>query len=211
MVCGIRFTPNSAPSTSFTVSDVPASATEPLGAMKRASSVGARKRNRVLSPSGVIATISATPSTWPETICPPISSPSLSARSRLIRSPTLQARRPRRIAVFETLSAETSTSNQAPPPEAAPRSTTVRHTPSQAIEAPMAMVPGSAAQRMRTRRSPRSSRRSTVPISVTIPVNIARLSVLLASARLLARTRRRSKGASGRAPRRPVPSVWLHG
>ena len=43
--------------------------------------------------------------------------------------------------VRDTVSAETSTSNQAPP-SAGPRSTTVRQTPSQAIEAPSAMPSG---------------------------------------------------------------------
>ena len=44
-VCGMMLTPKSSPSTSFTVSDVPSRATEPLGAMKRASVAGTRNRN----------------------------------------------------------------------------------------------------------------------------------------------------------------------
>ena len=41
-VCGIIFTPNTSPSTSFTVSDIPSSATDPLEAIKCASSCGTR-------------------------------------------------------------------------------------------------------------------------------------------------------------------------
>ena len=43
-VCGMMNTPNSSPLTSFTVSEMPSSATEPLAAMKRASAFGARNR-----------------------------------------------------------------------------------------------------------------------------------------------------------------------
>jgi hypothetical protein len=56
----------------------------------------------------------------------------------LTRRPGAQPPALERMLVRATVSAETSTSNQAPAPSG-PRSTTVRHTPSQAIEAPIAI------------------------------------------------------------------------
>jgi hypothetical protein len=131
----MTLTPKARPSTSLTVSEMPSSATEPLGAMKRARSGGTWKRKRRESPSGSIATISASPSTWPETMCPPSSSPSFSGRSRLTREP---GRQPQRGAM--SVSAEASTTNQPRPSLWRPVSMAVRHTPEQAMEAPIAMV-----------------------------------------------------------------------
>ena len=54
-VCGMMLTPKVFPSTSFTVSEVPSSATDPFGAMKRASEFGISNRKRRKSPSGAIA------------------------------------------------------------------------------------------------------------------------------------------------------------
>ena len=48
-VCGMTSTEKVSPSTSLTVSDTPSSATEPLGAMKRARSCGARSIKRAMS------------------------------------------------------------------------------------------------------------------------------------------------------------------
>ena len=161
-VWGIRLTPNSRPSTSLTVSEVPFSATDPLGAMKRASSGGARKETRVLCPSSRKPTSSARPSTWPVTMCPPSSSPARSGRSRLTSRPGSQEPS----AVFDIVSADTSASNQPSAPSA-----TVRQTPSQAMEAPAAEASIGAA--IRTRMPEARSTRSTRPTSVTIPVNMS--------------------------------------
>ena len=82
-VCGMISTENVSPSTALTVSETPSSATEPLAAMKRASSAGARSTKRAMSVKSSRATTLASPSTWPATRWPPSSSPSLSGRSRL--------------------------------------------------------------------------------------------------------------------------------
>ncbi len=90
-VCGMMLTPKRVPSTSLTVSETPSSATEPLGAMKRAR---IRRRLNVMrmdSPSGVTLTTSAMPSTWPVTMWPPSSSPTCIGRSRLTGRPTFQS------------------------------------------------------------------------------------------------------------------------
>ena len=70
-------TENVSPATSFTVSETPSSATEPLAAMKRASAAGARNTSRAMSSRSSRSTSSAMPSTWPATIWPPSSSPIL--------------------------------------------------------------------------------------------------------------------------------------
>ena len=127
----------------------------------------------MLSPSGCSATISARPSTWPETMWPPSSSPSRSARSRLTRRPSRPGGRGRGGRwCCATVSAEMSTSNQAP----SPRGPAVDHGQADAVAGDRgadrdALRPGRP-QRMRARRSPRSSSRSIVPMSVTIPVNM---------------------------------------
>src|SRR4029079_12269585 len=64
-VCEMMFTPKRLPSTSFTVSEIPSTAIEPLEAMKRASSPGASNTKRTLPPSDAIDAIRPTPSTWP--------------------------------------------------------------------------------------------------------------------------------------------------
>src|SRR5688572_27819486 len=135
--------------------------------MNGASSLGARTVRRVESPSGCQSAMRPTASTWPETMCPPSSSPTLSEGSRFTRRSSCHMP----CAVRLTVSAETSTANHAAP-GAPPRSTTVRHTPDQAIEAPMAIAAGSNGQAMRTRKSPRCSTLSIVPTAVTIPVNM---------------------------------------
>ena len=71
---------------------------------------------------------SPTPSTWPETMWPPSSSPTLAARSRFTGSPAFQAPS----VVLARVSPETSTANQL-----SPFSTTVRQQPECEIEAPM--------------------------------------------------------------------------
>ena len=82
-VCGMISTVKVSPSTALTVSETPSSATEPLGAMKRASSAGARSVKRAISVMSSRVTTLASPSTWPATRWPPSSSPNLSERSRL--------------------------------------------------------------------------------------------------------------------------------
>src|SRR6185437_12249442 len=62
-VCGIMFTPNRTPSTSFTVRDTPSRATEPFGAINRAKFAGASNVTRVDSPSAATCWTSAVPST----------------------------------------------------------------------------------------------------------------------------------------------------
>src|SRR3546814_16004796 len=88
---------------------------------------------RWLSPTGSTLSSTASPSTWPVTTCPPISSPSFSERSRFIPVPTTQVP----IEVRDRLSSDTSTANQ-PPPSAEPLSTRVLHAPAQELEAPNA-------------------------------------------------------------------------
>src|ERR1700722_2323166 len=132
-VWGMMFTPKVSPRTSLTVNDTPSTATLPLTAMKRESEAGTRKFQRVEAFSGVADTAVPTPSTWPETRCPPNSSPTRSDRSRLTRDPTVQLPS----LVWARVSAEASTANHvgcAP----GPNSTAVRQQPEQEIEAPSA-------------------------------------------------------------------------
>src|SRR5690606_22372110 len=119
-VWGMTFTSKRVPSTALTVSDTPSTVIEPLGAIWRCSGAGASTAIRREPPSGVTDTTVPTPSTWPETMCPPISSPSRAARSRFTAEPSVQSPR----VVFDRVSAETSTANQP-----GPVSTTVRQTP----------------------------------------------------------------------------------
>src|SRR5579875_3642417 len=167
-VCGIIVTPNSAPSTALTVNETPSTAMLPFSAMNRASACGARKRQRVDWRSRSAASASPVPSTWPETRCPPNSSPSFSARSRLTRVPAFQ----RPSVVRASVSAEACTANQS-----LPTSMTVRQQPEQAIEAPsgMAAVSGHGAAMTRRISCPAAGGMTsrTVPSAVMMPVNIA--------------------------------------
>jgi hypothetical protein len=61
----MMFTPKRLPSTSFTVSEMPSTATEPLEAMKRARSAGASNTKRTLPPPASSTRSCPTPSTWP--------------------------------------------------------------------------------------------------------------------------------------------------
>ena len=98
-----------------------------LGRDIAAIEVGRRlEARRSLVALGPARRTSATPSTWPETIWPPSSSPSLERPFEVDRRPAPVAQRGR-----ARVSAETSTANQS-----SPLSTTVRQTPEQAIEAP---------------------------------------------------------------------------
>src|SRR3546814_2302478 len=72
---------------------------------------GAAKAKRQLSPSWRRSTTVPTPSTWPETMWPPSSSPSFSGRSKLTAWP---ARQPPMV-VQARVSFETSTANQPGP------------------------------------------------------------------------------------------------
>src|ERR1700721_1907697 len=91
-----------------------------------ARAAGNSNPHRVEPFSGVADSVFANPSTWPETRCPPSSSPSLSEVSRLSLVPSCQFPS----VVRESVSAETSTANQS-----GPASTTVRQQPEQPIEA----------------------------------------------------------------------------
>jgi hypothetical protein len=73
--------------------------------------------------------------------------------------------------VRETDSAEMSTANQASP-STPPLSTTVRHTPEHAMEAPVAIPAGSNGQVMTARKSPDWRASRMVPMAVTMPVNM---------------------------------------
>ncbi len=98
--------------------------------MKRIIGFGASKVMRMLPPSGCCSTILPTPSTWPLTKCPPSSSPTFSARSRLTRVPTFQVPS----VVTESVSPLTSKAIQP-----GPFSTTERQQPLQQTEAPKAI------------------------------------------------------------------------
>src|ERR1700722_18164310 len=126
-VCGITFTPNISSFTSFTVNDTPFTATLPFPAMNRANGLGTRNVHRVDAFSAVADTASPTPSTWPETMCPPSSSPIFNDRSRLTWLPTVH---PPSV-VHAKVSAEASPANPS-----ASTSTAVKQQPEQAIEAP---------------------------------------------------------------------------
>src|SRR5437764_917899 len=76
--------------TVFTVRDTPSSVTEPLTAMKRASSRVVRSSKRAMSGRSSRVTIVASPSACPATIWPPSSSPIFRARSRLSFVPAAQ-------------------------------------------------------------------------------------------------------------------------
>ncbi len=67
-----------------------------------------------------------------------------------------------------SVSAEAETANQP-----GPFSVTLKHTPAQAIEAPMAVSSRSNEVAMRKRRSPPGMTSRTWPTSLTIPVNMA--------------------------------------
>src|SRR5690606_16085876 len=147
-----------------TVSDMPSSAMEPLGAMKCFKLCGARIFKRCDPPSGVMLSKTARPSTWPETRCPPSSSPILSEGSRLIFVPTCHVSR----LVFERLSAETSTVKFFPS-----FSTTVKQQPEQQMDAPMENSVMSHGVEMIKRLSPLvSSTRVISPIALIMPVNM---------------------------------------
>src|SRR5579871_3159549 len=161
----MMLTPNAAPSTSLTVSETPSTVIDPLEAMKRASSGGARKPKRRLAPSGLRSRISPTPSTWPATMWPPSSSPSFRGRSRLTGLPGRQAP----MVVRDRVSAEASTANQP-----GSLSTTERQTPLQAMEAPWAIEALSYLVSMTIRVAPPGARLRTRPRSVMMPVNMGR-------------------------------------
>ena len=101
-------TPKVSSVTSLTVNDTPSTATLPLTAMKRARSRGRGSASGWSRVPAVADSASPTPSTWPETRCPPSSSPSRSERSRLTRVPTRQ----RPSVVLLSVSAEASAANQ---------------------------------------------------------------------------------------------------
>ena len=84
-VCGMMLTPKRLPCDLVHRERTPSSATEPLVATAASKSPARRTRSARNRPPAAARRSSATASTWPETICPPSSSPALSARSRLMR------------------------------------------------------------------------------------------------------------------------------
>ena len=169
-VCGMMLTPKLAPSTSFTVSDTPLTAMLPLGATKRAKRRGSSNSQRVEPFSGVAESTFASPSTWPETICPPSSSPRRSEPSRLIRF---------RRASFPASSA--TASRPKPPPRTSPAPFHHRQaaagTGNRGTELLLGPTPASFSGVAMTKRASLRHCRSalpsrTVPIPVINPVNI---------------------------------------
>src|SRR6267142_1048374 len=105
-----------------------------------------------------------TPSTWPETKCPPSSLSSVRHRSRLTRLPGLSSPR----MVHRRVSAETSIANRP-----ALLEMTVRHAPLTVIESPTLISEvGNEVWIVITAPWSVGLRLSTVPRSSTIPVNI---------------------------------------
>ncbi len=100
-------------------------------------------------------------------MCPPSSSPTRSARSRLTRVPGCQVPS----TVLDRVSAEASTANQS-----GPSSTTVRQQPEQAMEAPMAGWSAQACSMTSRMSRPAliGAMLRTRPTALMIPVNIRR-------------------------------------
>ncbi|KFB71096.1 MAG: hypothetical protein AW09_003777 [Candidatus Accumulibacter phosphatis] len=156
-----------APSTELVVRLTPSTLIEPLRAMYLARFSGARISSRRLSPTGSKRSTSPTPSTWPETRCPPRRSARRSAFSRLTGP---GAARP---TVHASDSGETSTKKQL-----SCLSTTVRQTPLQAIESPIptsSSPSGPASTVSRTVAAPSSRGVMWViwPTAAMIPENMA--------------------------------------
>ena len=149
---------------SLTVSEMPSTATEPLTASMGASAAGTAISSRWQSPSGSIAAISPTASTWPNTRWPPSSSPSRSDRSRL----TARPRASRRAWCAPGSRARPAPCGSGPP--SPPRSGRCRH--GRARRRGRAR-PAAGRWRSRARARPRISRTSaTSPRWVTMPVNM---------------------------------------
>ena len=148
---------------------MPSTATEPLAAMKRASSAGASKTKRTLPPSGVIETIFADAV---DMAGDQVAAQLVAELERPFEVDPLARPASRRDVVLSSVSPEASTANQS-----APFSTTVRQQPEQAIEAPIAIGVMSCLVRTTKRRSPACPPGVTAvisPTSVTIPVNMRR-------------------------------------
>src|SRR5581483_6756753 len=122
-VCGMTATVNECGSGLTTVRLHPSTVMEPFSTTKRRNSAGIDT-----SRSGAAARISPTASTWPCTMWPPRRSPTRTGRSRLTGSPGRRSPRLDRSRVSSTASAAHQPS---------PCSTTVRHTPFTAIDAPI--------------------------------------------------------------------------
>ena len=105
------FTPKIFPETLLTVRETPSKATEPFSEIKSFKSSGTSNSNLLLSPSTFVEVIFATPSTCPDTIWPPSSSPSFNALSVLILVPTPHSP----MVVRSNVSADASTANQFSP------------------------------------------------------------------------------------------------
>ena len=119
------------PSTALTVSETPSSATEPLGAMKRASSCGARKR-KARHVGHVLAR-----NDGGEPVDMAGDQMAAEFVAQFERALQIDARTvpPAADVVTASVSAAASAANQMRP-SSSPVSTTVRQTPEQATEAP---------------------------------------------------------------------------
>mmetsp|Transcript_32644 Transcript_32644/g.76402 ORF Transcript_32644/g.76402 Transcript_32644/m.76402 type:complete len:225 (+) Transcript_32644:368-1042(+) len=169
-----------ATSTSQTVSEVPSTAMNPLGTMYLSTCAGALTTTHSESPSGVSETSSPTPSTCPWTKWPELRPSAGSARSRFTTSPAASDEGLR--LVRRSVSGARPTRKT---PEASSKSTTVRQTPLTAIEQPRLAPPSTVCPRTASSHpeptepshsfmSVRSPSASTVPISSTMPENMAR-------------------------------------
>ncbi len=147
----------------MTVREIPSRATEPFSAINAFSRSSTAITSLCESPSASISCKLASPSTWPDTICPPSSSPSLRAGSRFICVPICQ---PDSV-VRASVSADTSTKKLS-----VVVSTTVRHTPEHAIDAPNDRWSHCHGAAISNCQSPVLVTERTCPIAVIIPVNI---------------------------------------
>ncbi len=160
----MRLTPKVEPSTSLTVRLTPSMATEPLRATYLAKCSGTVIFTRVERASTTREATLATPSTCPDTRCPPNASPALSDGSRFTAEPTASSPS----VVTESVSRETSAAKA--------RSriwVTVRQQPCTQMLSPRRRPDGSIRSRPITVRTspPQASCTCTVPTSRTIPVN----------------------------------------
>ena len=161
-VCGMIMQAKRSRPASFTVSEMPSTAMEPLTATSGARDSGIEISSRQLSPTGSKAAMVPTASAWPKTRWPPSSSPSRSERSRLMRVPSVQLPS----VVRASVSGEAWTRKRP-----GSFSTTVRQTPECATEAPSAISSSGRSLATTRSRSAPSRTLSTRPIWVMIPVN----------------------------------------
>src|SRR4051794_28854106 len=187
-VCGINAIWISGPSSAATVRLTPSIATDPFWTTSSSSSPGIRTV-RVAPPSASrrIAAIRPTPSTWPWTRWPPSRAARVTGRSRL----TVPPARAEPSAVRSSVSPLRSNASVS-----SVRSTTVKHVPLTATDAPTGLSVATSGQA--TTSLPPSSRR-TAPSSSTMPVNI-RLHPYVGTDRVDTNERQVHRGVDRREP-----------